>query len=75
MIGYITLLKDEKNISEEQKNKFVDVIYENIKYLNRLCEDFFSYLKFLLYKQKKPLRAFFYLLSFALLQAIKTNLE
>ena len=46
MIGYITLLKDEKNLSEEQKNKFVDVIYENIKYLNRLCEDFFSYLKF-----------------------------
>lgn len=46
MIGYITLLKDEKNISEEQKNKFVDVIYENIKYLNRLSEDFFSYLKF-----------------------------
>ena len=39
MIGYITLLKDEKNLSEEQKNKFVDVIYENIKYLNRLCED------------------------------------
>ena len=33
MIGYITLLKDEKNLSEEQKNKFVDVIYENIKYL------------------------------------------
>ena len=46
MIGYITLLKDEKNLSEEQKNKFVDVIYENIKYLNRLSEDFFSYLKF-----------------------------
>ena len=46
MIGYITLLKDEKNLSEEQKNKFVDVIYENIRYLNRLSEDFFSYLKF-----------------------------
>lgn len=46
MIGYITLLKDEKNLSEEQKNKFVDVIYENTKYLNRLSEDFFSYLKF-----------------------------
>lgn len=46
MIGYTTLLKDEKNLSEKQKSKFVDVIYENMKYLNRLSEDFFSYLKF-----------------------------
>ncbi len=40
MIGYITLLKTKK-IFLKNKNKFVDVIYENIKYLNRLSEDFF----------------------------------
>lgn len=46
MIGYTTLLNDEKNLSEEQKNKFINIIYENVKYLNKLSEEFFSYLKF-----------------------------
>lgn len=46
MIGYITLLNDEKTLSEEQRNKFIQVIYENTKFLNQLSEEFFSYLKF-----------------------------
>lgn len=46
MIGYITLLNDEKNLSEEQKRKFINIIYDNVKYLNRLSEEFFLYLKF-----------------------------
>ena len=46
MIGYTTLLNNEKNLSEEQKNKFINIIYENAKYLNKLSEEFFSYLKF-----------------------------
>ncbi|MCA5587073.1 sensor histidine kinase [Finegoldia magna] len=46
LLGYTTLLYDEDNLTNEQKRKFVKVIYENVKSLNSLSEDFFSYLKF-----------------------------
>ena len=46
MVGYITLLNEEKEISEQSKSKFINIIYENVQYLNQLTEEFFSYLKF-----------------------------
>ncbi|MDU3805645.1 MAG: HAMP domain-containing sensor histidine kinase, partial [Finegoldia magna] len=46
LLGYSTLLHDEDNLTYEQQKKFIKVIYENVKSLNSLSEDFFSYLKF-----------------------------
>ena len=46
MMGYIVLLNEEKDISEQNRTKFINIIYENVKYLNQLTEEFFSYLKF-----------------------------
>ena len=46
LLGYSTLLYDEDNLTYEQQKKFIKVIYENVKSLNSLSEDFFSYLKF-----------------------------
>ena len=46
MVGYITLLNEEEEISEQNRSKFINIIYENIQYLNQLTEEFFSYLKF-----------------------------
>ena len=46
LLGYSTLLYDEDNLTDEQQKKFIKVIYENVKSLNSLSEDFFSYLKF-----------------------------
>lgn len=46
LLGYSTLLHDEDDLTDEQQRKFIKVIYENVKSLNSLSEDFFSYLKF-----------------------------
>lgn len=46
LLGYSTLLYDEDTLTREQQEKFIKVIYENVKILNTLSEDFFSYLKF-----------------------------
>lgn len=45
MSGYITLLNDEESLTDEQKRRFINVVYKNVKYLEYLSEEFFLYLK------------------------------
>ncbi len=46
ILGYASILNEERDLKERQRQKFVKVIYENTKILNSLTEDFFAYLKF-----------------------------
>ena len=46
MLGYTKLLHEEEDLSPDQRGKFIQVIYDNANYLNKLTEDFFDYLKF-----------------------------
>ncbi|MDR1773689.1 MAG: HAMP domain-containing histidine kinase [Clostridioides sp.] len=46
LLGYLTLLNDEDNLTREQQKKFIKIILKNVKILNDLSKDFFSYLKF-----------------------------
>ena len=45
MSGYITLLNEEEYLTDEQKKRFINVVYKNVKYLEYLSEEFFLYLK------------------------------
>ena len=45
ILGYLEILESNKNLSEDQKNNYLNIAYEKSKKLGTLIEDLFSYTK------------------------------
>lgn len=46
LLGYATILDEEKDLNKTQREKFIKIIVDNTNHLNNITNDFFSYLKF-----------------------------